>query len=39
MAEYSDMHKKMKTRNYALALFLVGLVIFFAVVTFVKFEV
>lgn len=39
MAEHSEMHKKMKGRNYALAALLIGLVVFFAVVTFVKFKV
>lgn len=39
MADRSDMHKKMKARNYVLAGVLLALAIFFAVVTFVKFEV
>ena len=36
MAEHSEMHKKMKGRNYALAIALVAFVVLFGVVTFVK---
>ena len=39
MAEHSEMHKKMKSRNYALAGILLAMVVFFMVVTFVKFKV
>ena len=36
MGEPSEMHKKMKGRNYALALALVAFVVIFGIVTFVK---